>query len=216
MIALAVMIATDEAFSTAGMRIARLCAFAPALSALGAGAIVGHASERGELRALLGLGASPFRTALGAIVAGWVIGAIAVIVLASPFADASSLFPAVETKGRFVVSGGSLIQPELGVVVSPHGAIDLLSTRSEVARAFAPGRGAALWAVAPLALIAPVWICAPARAATRGAVAVVSLALVVLLLHAVAAGRVPAPLLAAAALPLAAHAAYGHLGLSLR
>src|SRR5688572_7329327 len=82
-LATVVIVATDEAGSTAPMRVARLCALQPALTALGCWAVQAQVEVRGEARALLGLGASRWRLCRGPCVAGWVLGALALGALLS-------------------------------------------------------------------------------------------------------------------------------------
>ena len=64
-LAIGVTIATDEPYSTLGTRVARLCAFAPALSAIGAAIALAQSRARGELRALETLSVTPLRMARG-------------------------------------------------------------------------------------------------------------------------------------------------------
>jgi hypothetical protein len=68
--------------------------------------------------------------------------------------------------------------------------------------------GAAATAIAPLALVVPVWITTPIRLRQRLLVAMLAALTTVLLLHAVAARQLPAPALVLAALPLGIQALY--------
>lgn len=208
-LAAVVIVATDEAGSTAPMRVARLCALQPALAALGCWAVQAQAEARGELRALLGLGASPWRLCRGPCVAAWGLGALALVTLASPWADPSSLFPVVAPAAWERV-GGQLVDPVHGVSVDARGALRFLG-QSARGVAQGPGAAAACWALAPLAAIVPVWIGAPARASVRAGTGLLSVGVVLVLLHAVAAIQIAPEWLAAAALPLAAQALAGYL-----
>jgi hypothetical protein len=59
--------------------------------------------------------------------------------------------------------------------------------------------------------VTPIWVTSPLRLWARSAVALLALALVVFLLHAVAAERLQPVWLVLAAAPLAVQAAAGHL-----
>src|SRR5690606_29874609 len=145
-LAAVVIVATDESGSTAPMRVARLCALQPALAALGCWAVQAQAEARGELRALLGLGASPWRLCRGPCVAAWGLGALALVTLASPWADPSSLFPVVAPAAWERV-GGQLVDPVHGVSVDARGALRFLG-QSARRVAQGPGAAAACWALA--------------------------------------------------------------------
>src|SRR6185503_19306495 len=146
-IAIGVTISTDEAYSTLGMRVARLCAFAPALSAIGAAVTLAQSRARGELRALEALGALPFRIARGPMVACWALGLIAALVLASPLSDVSSLFPALAAPAHWVLDRGALFDPVSGVRVLKDGSFELGTAAPALAAAFAPSGFVALLVV---------------------------------------------------------------------
>jgi len=208
--AIGIVLATDEAFSTARMRVARLCALAPALAALGAGLALSQAQARGELRALEALGGSPLRVARGAVVAGWMAGIVAVLLLASPFADPSSLFPTIGTRGFWTEESGSLADASKGLRVWPHGEIEYFGETSIARVGVAPSRIGAALAVGLLGLIVPIWVTARTGVLSRAAMAMLSVGLMIVLLHAVAAGRVGPPWLLVSALPIALEAAIAH------
>jgi len=215
-VAAGVAVATDEPLSTWPMRAARLAAFLPALSAIGAAAALAQARARGELRALAALGASPWRVTLGATAAGWLAGAIGVSVLMSPLADVRSLFPGVVVHAVWRNMGGALVDAAHGVRVEPSGAILLLAAREAPALARGPSSFEAVLAIAPLALLAPPWACAPLSTGARMIGALGTIALIIVLLHAVAAARITPGWLVFGGVILAAQAAIAHRSPSLR
>ncbi len=210
-IAIGVTISTDEAYSTLGMRVARLCAFAPALSAIGAAVTLAQSRARGELRALEALGALPFRIARGPMVACWALGLIAALVLASPLSDVSSLFPALAAPAHWVLDRGALFDPVSGVRVLKDGSLELGTAAPALAAAFAPSGFVALLVVVPLAVFLPPWTSAGLGFFSRLGVAFLALALTVVLLHAAAASRVHPAWLMSGALPIAAQALFAHV-----
>ena len=206
-IAICVVVVTDEPFSTTPMRLARLSAFAPGLGAVGAAVAVARARGRGELRAQLALGATPWRAARGAALAAAVFGLLAVALLLSPYADPSALFPAV-TPVSWHHIGAGLVESGSGVYVSPAGEPSFATLRVSFGAGYEASHGAAATAIAPLALVVPAWITTPIRLRQRLLVAMLAALATVLLLHAVAARQLPAPALVLASLPLGIQALY--------
>jgi hypothetical protein len=202
-VAAAVVVLTDEAGSSAGMRAARLAALAPGLAALGGWVSLSQASSRGELRALAALGASPWRIGLGASVAGWLIGALAALVLSSGWVDTSALFPAVATSATWTEDRGTFVEPSVGVRLLPGGSFGTLEAPRPRPMGNGPGPRDALVAFAPLAAILPIWVVAPLGLRGRTAVGALATALLIVLLHCVGGGQAPPILLVLAALPLA-------------
>lgn len=203
LLALGVVLATDEPMSTPAMRVARMAAFAPLLVTLGASVALAQARAKGELSALSALGASPWRLVRGAVLAGWVVGALAVALLVSPWADVGVLFPALPSHAAWSPDAAALLDPASGVRVTASGAIGFVGARAAARAAAPPGQLAALFAVAPLAAVAPPWAGARLSLLSRALGAGLALGLAVVLLHAVASGRAPAPALMLAAVPLA-------------
>lgn len=201
-----VVVLTDEAGSSAGMRIARLAALAPGLAALGAWLALGQASSRGELRALAALGTTPWRAGLGASMAGWLIGIASALVLCSPWADTRALFPAVSASATWLVDAGSFIEPFAGLRVLPSGAYRSLEALRPRPTGAGPGPFDALIAVGPLVGILPIWVTSPLTRWGRAAIAALSAALLILLLHWVAVRHAPAGTLVLASVPLGVHA----------
>lgn len=205
-LALAVVLATDEAGSTVGQRAARLAVFAPAVAVVAERLVLSQARARGELVALAALGASPWSQARGAMVAAWTVGALSLLVLLSPLSDVRSLFPVVQGHASFTAVPAGLYDPASGVTHAADGSVTF-GEPLLAAAAGAPGKLAAALFLAPLSLSLPLWggSALGVRARAGGAMLAGSLALVSL--HLVAAGRAPAGCLVLAALPLAAQAA---------
>jgi hypothetical protein len=200
-LAAAVVVTTDEATSTASMRLARLAALSPVVGAASLLGIAGHARAGGEVAALEALGATPWRALRGAEWAGLVLGAVAVAVLSTRWSDATSLLPAVQPVLDFVVDGRGARAAGAGLFIEPGGAIHLAALH-------APGTSAARspWSVvpciAPVALLMPPWAVTPMPLLRRAASGGATFVLVVTALHLVAAARLPAVAASAAALPV--------------
>ncbi len=211
LLAVGVVVATDEPYSTTAMRAARVSALSPALASLAVVIALAHARARGELRALAALGSEPLRVARGALVAGWLLGVVATVLLSSPLADVSALFPAVSAPTLWVVEPGALVAPASGISVSKDGVLTLLAIAGgDPVSAGPPRPWAAALAIGPLALVAPIWAASPSPWGFRLLGAGVALALVIFLLHAVAARTVSAAVLAVSAVPLAVSAFVGY------
>jgi hypothetical protein len=200
--AVGVVVATDEPGSTLGMRAARLAALLPGLAVVAESIALGQCRARGEVLALAALGASPRRIALGAMIAGWALAALAIGLLLSPLSDPRSLFPSVAHSNAWLSTGTALHDPLSGVSVLPSGALSLGEATAAPLGAATPSRGSALACIAPLALFAPVWSATQMGLVARLAGAGLALVLAIVLLHAVAAGRVPPWLLACVCIPL--------------
>lgn len=208
LLALGVVVATDEPLSTPAMRVARMAAFAPLLAALGVWLALSQARARGEISALSALGASPWRVARGAVLAGWLVGTLAVGLLVSPWANVAVLFPAMPQHAAWHRQAASLLDASVGVRVAASGAIAFVGAHP-VRAPDAPGPLAAFLAVLPLAAVAPPWAGARLSVLSRTLGAGLAAALAVVLLHAVAAQRAPAAVLVLAALPLAVECLVG-------
>ena len=198
-----VVLSTDEAFSTPGMRVARLCAFAPAIAGIAVLLSFNLARRRGELRALEALGASPWMAGWGALVAAWLFGAFACVLLLTPWSDVSSLFPEPPLASGWVAEQQGFFEPAHGIRVLSDGSVSFAAKRATIELA-PPGRLQALSAVLPLALVLPAWLLAPLGLGMRAWGLATSVGFTLVALHAVALGRVPEILLPLAAAPLAA------------
>lgn len=198
LLAAATVIATDEATSTAAMRIARIAAVSPVVSAVALLCVAAHARSRGELAALEALGASPWRALRGIELAGMAAAAVAMLVLVLPCTDATSLFPAMHPVIDWRMAGGGVRAVAPGIVVHSDGVLE--TTQSAVFPR--PGLALAAWAALPclgaVALAVPAWAATPMSLARRVSSGGASAVLAIVGFHLVAAGRVP-PLLASAA-----------------
>lgn len=208
---LVVVMATDEPGSTFGMRLARMAALAPVLAGLGGALSLAQASSRGELRALQALGASPWRTGQSVMVCGWLVGGLALATLCLPVADVRALLPVLPPSASWVVDGRSFIEPRAGLRVITSGSFELLGHVAALPRPESPETAAPLFAFGPLALWVPPWVTAPLSPKSRLAIFVTAGSLTLVLLHLVAAGTLGVAWLVAPALPVAAHALWGHV-----
>jgi hypothetical protein len=196
-LAAATIVATDEATSTAAMRVARIAAISPLVSAVALLGVAAHARSRGELSALEALGAAPWRALLGVELAGVVAAAVGMVVLVLPWADATSLFPAVHPVIDWRLAEGAARAVAPGIVVHANGVIE--TTDAAFPRAsVAPAAWVALPCIGTVACAIPAWSATPMSLARRLTSGGASVALVILGFHLVAAGRVP-PLLAGVA-----------------
>lgn len=211
-IATAIVTATDEAYSTLGHRISRLCALAPVVAALAIAIVVSQSKARGEVRALMALGLTPERTVRGATIAGLALGAVAIGLLASPWADPRSLFPAVTVDAAWVLENGALVEAGAGVRVQADGMLVLLEPRGSGPAGFLPSRAAAIAAIAPVALLTPPWVTTPMPLGLRGLTFALTVVFLVVALHVVAAGRWPPWALPFATTPLLFGLAWRKLG----
>lgn len=201
LVATGIVMTTDEAHSTVGMRVARLCTMTPALAAVAQAATLSLARQRGEARALESLGLGPWGVARGAMLAAWLLGAVSVGLLLLPVSDVSSLFPAPPVARGWVPDGDAMLSSEHGIRITRDGAIGFASTAPSTGL-LVPSRIQAMALVLPLALVLPAWLVIPGAVRSKVGVAAVALAATLLLLHAVAARRAPTIVLPLAALPL--------------
>jgi hypothetical protein len=213
---LGVVILTDEPGSTAPMRVARVAAFTPALSVAAALLCLEQARDRGELRALAALGFSPWRAARGATLAGWLLGAVAALLLVSAWADASSLFPVLPEPHGWRLAGTRWVEAARGVAVAPDGTLVLSSPTALRTTARTAHAWVSAVAIGAHALVGPPWAASPMSGAARLTGLFLSIALTVTLLHLFAAGLASAGWLVLGAAPLAVQAAYSRSVGSLR
>lgn len=195
---------TDEAGSTAGTRIARIAAFAPAAAVLGVWVTMAKAAQRGEVRALGALGAAPLRAAWGALVAGWLLGGVALAMVLLPITDVRALFPVVTHGTEWRKEREGLAAPALGVHVEPTGRVVRTPRRTDAPPAGAPGRTAVFAIVGPLAAIGPVWGAVSLTQTARLFGLAASAAAALVFFHAIAARGVAAGYGCIAAFPLLA------------
>jgi hypothetical protein len=182
----------------------------PALGAIGSRAALEQSRARGELAALEALGGSPLRVAFGASVAGWTIGALGLLLIVSPGADPSSLFPVATRADPWLPAGAELWNAAAGVRIDAQGGLRLAAAPPRQHSISTPDGLVALVATAPVAVVLPLWISARLGLVSRVAGALGVLALMISLFHALAASRTSAGWLSLAALPMAAQALVAH------
>lgn len=197
-----VVVMTDEVYSTAGMRVARLCAFSPLMAGVASASCLELARRRGELRALEALGASPWGAGWGALCAAWLFGVAMALTLLTPLVDVSSLFPEPPVSSGWLLQGDAFVEPARGIRVEADGRVEFIDKQSAPRAFLSPGGLEALAAVLPQALVLPPWLVAPIRMAGRAFGLGLTLALTLLALHAAALGRMPQLLLPLVAAPL--------------
>lgn len=200
-LAVLVVIATDESFSTLGMRAARLAAFSPGLSAVAAAVVMAQVESRGEARALMALGAPFWRVVQGVRLAGWLWGAVALVVVLSPLSDPSALFPAV-TPAAWRVHGSGLVESQSGVFVNALGELGFGALQGMASPSYLPSRAAAALAIVPLSAVVPVWMTVVRSLSARLLGGAVVVLVTVVLLHGVAARQWSTLLLLGTGMPL--------------
>lgn len=207
LIIVGVVVATDEAYSTAQMRVARLCAFAPLVAGVALVLSLNRAQRRGELRALAGLGASPWAAAWGALCAAWLFGGFAAVAVLTPFADVSALFPEPPVSSGWTLAGAGFFEPSRGIEVVANGSVRFLEPEHAVAPFSKPAGWQAMATLLPQALVLPAWLAAPLTPRTRAWGFGLTLALTLLALHSAALGRLSGFLLPLVAAPIGAQLA---------
>lgn len=189
-IVFAVGMATDERGSSFAERLARLAALLPITGGLASALISSQARSRGEIRALMALGASPSIAVRGALAGSVLIGLLGVLLVVSGAADLRSLFPHVPQEPAWRLVGDAWVNATEGWVVGTGGEIDFRGSaaRAQVSpREFVPATALALF-VASFAL--PAWALQPSRPARRLGVALALAMVAVASFHLVGAGRV--------------------------
>lgn len=187
-LAAAIVVATDERTSTTAMRIARLGALGPLIACLSVLAVCAHAHARGEIGALEALGMRPWEAARGAEIAGWAFGAMSLFVLALPWTDPSSLFPAFLPPLDWVMDAGGDAARSTAATVFADGTIRL-AEHATARIASSPGSAAALACLIPVAFAGPAWAVTPMRGRLRVLSVSTAATLLIVVLHALAARR---------------------------
>jgi hypothetical protein len=196
----AVAVATDETTSTWRMRAARFAAFAPVSASVAVLVLAARLRANGELRALEALGTPPWR-ALGASQAlGQGLGLAGALLLLTPWADSSSLFPAVRPGADWVFGAAGDFAQAPGVTLLAGGAM-VLGARAVPAASIIAG-ASALPCLVPLALVLPAWSVTPMTAELRGGSGLAAASCALAVLHLIAAGRTPSLVGGAAVFPL--------------
>jgi hypothetical protein len=202
-LAAVIVVTTDEATSTAGMRFARLAALGPLVACLSVLSVCAHARVRGEIGALAALGMKPWEAARGAALAGWAFGLLALVPFALPWVDPGSLFPRFSPPIDWVMDASGASARSAAATVFADGAITAVRQGSARA-AEVPERWAALACLAPIALSGPAWAVTPMSHGRRVASILAAGGLLIVVLHAIAAGRITALFAPVAAVPLLA------------
>ncbi|MGE0324690.1 MAG: hypothetical protein AB7K71_01080 [Polyangiaceae bacterium] len=197
--------ATDEAGASWSQRAARVGALGPLLGGIATWLCGQLGRARGESGALSALGVPPARLERGAVIGGWVLAALGLILALGPWATQHSLFPALESgrnwqvlpDGALAEASGARYHPRLGLTPGPQ-----LAAPPAISYWFA-----SLGFLVPLVVAVPPWVVdlrpTLGRLALAGSALLTSVALALWLLHGVAASRLPWPLLVLTPLPLA-------------
>jgi hypothetical protein len=211
--------ATDEGGLSFAERAGRALPLTPGCAAVGTWAALAPALLRGEVGALEGLGQSPARSALCAVLGGAAVGLAAALAIAFLHAiDIRGFYPMATRAGAWVWENGSFVDSARGVRVGADGAPQLeapvpaavlaaIPHRGRIAAALATAAAAfslpALLATAMLARLRPGW----RRAVLDAALAFAAIAASLVLFQAAAARRSPALLAALPPALLLVHAA---------
>jgi len=197
-LAVVVMVATDETTNTFGGRLGRLASVAPIVGAGAAYLAMQQAIARGEMRALAAAGAGPTRARLGLLVGGAAVGALGPILAMLPAVDLGTLFPsAASAASHWSMYAGAWFDARRGIAVQPNG--DLGFAGPLTAGEFMqnpPPRATTALALGLAALGCPLWSAARASGAHRLLVAVAVTSGAFVVFHLVAAGRVAPGILA--------------------
>lgn len=197
-----VVVGTDEAASTAGMRLARLAALAPVAAAVATLAVVAQSKGRGEVRAVTALGVAPWASVRGARTAAVLFGLLTPLGLLVPGTDPRSLFPSARAPAEWVIADGEALDRADGVRIGPEGGPSFVAPLPARDRP-EPSTMAALLCLWPVAALVPLWAVTPMAVGGRLLGAFGTVAASVLILHAMASGRVGAAAGPLAVLPLA-------------
>jgi hypothetical protein len=186
-----IMLGTDDGASTHATRLGRLAALSSLAGAGGAFLAVAQARSRGELRALRATGTSPFRSALGGVLGGVLVGLCGVALAWAPGVDLTPLFPrALSPEGTWTQDGATWIDAVHGVRVAADGAVKWAGGRADVRTATTETPFVPTMAALVLAAIAlPLWATVDGGAVRRGVVCFAIASAVVLVFHLVAAQR---------------------------
>src|SRR5262245_50109068 len=106
------IVATTDEGASLPRRAAMCAALTPVACSLGALAAMRIASARGEISALCGIGVSPSRAALGAILGGAAMSLVGACIAASGWADLGALFPtAPPARAWLFADDGTMREP---------------------------------------------------------------------------------------------------------
>ncbi|MBX3181746.1 MAG: hypothetical protein KIT72_12220 [Polyangiaceae bacterium] len=194
---------TDEADASWSARAARIGALGPIAAASATALAVLGSSRRGETRALAALGLSARQIHVGACLAGWLTGALGLLLVLSPLSDASALFPHVARHGGWLLTEAGLTDPS-GASWSVAQGLTPSAVRAAPSATPNP-LIPSLLLLGPSALLLPPWVIS--HSATRRRVwgfacLALSAWLCLSLAHAVAAERLPSACLLLGVAPL--------------
>jgi hypothetical protein len=147
------------------------------------------------------------------LAAAWACGAVGCVVLLSPLADATVLFPFAMPSDSWQAAGAGLVDVTHGVRVEPDGAI-WIGAGSGVAVVTRPRAVQALVVVSSLTVWVPLTVAIPGPTAIKTAGLTLALVVAIVVAHAVGAGQMSSGWLAISALPLVVAAvalAWSHL-----
>lgn len=213
-VALALGIATDEPGSSPASRLARLAALLPVIGGLASALVSSQAQSRGEIRALMALGASPLSAVRGALTGAVLVGLSGVLSILSGAADLRSLFPHIPREPAFRLVDGAWLNAAEALRVSRAGDVSFTGEALAPAAGAPPGAtfGTAL-ALLVASLSIPAWALRPSSKVRRLAVSVALGMVAVISFHLVAAEQAPPLVLVSAPLLLLVDVAVGGGGL---
>lgn len=208
LLALAVMMATDETTNTLGGRLARFAAVAPLVGAGATFLSAQQARVRGEARALEAVGTTPLRAMLGLMLGGMAVGALGPILAMLPAVDLGTLFPtAGPVANHWSMQDGVWHDVRHGLAVEPGGSLAWTGAPGVAwIEARSAPRAATALSLAIAALGCPLWTVAQGDGVRRVVVAAAVVGGGIVAFHLVAVGRLSPLALAAPPLVLVAEA----------
>jgi len=201
-VALVIMVASDEGGAGFPSRLGRLASLVPLAGGLGASIVAAQARARGEALALGALGVRPSRATRGAAGGGGLVGALGALLPLSRRVDLGSLFPRLPPTTSWGAAGPNVLRDAAhGIAVRSTGEILRLSeggrwgqgmpTLEAVVLSGSGGLRAATAAALFIAAIAvPLWGVASSGRVRRIAVGVPLSFAAIAAFHLVAAERV--------------------------
>lgn len=197
-LAVVVMVATDETTNTFAGRLGRFASVAPIVGAGAAYLAMQQAIARGEMRALAAAGAGPSRARLGLLVGGAAVGALGPILAMLPAVDLATLFPsAASAASHWAMYAGAWYDARRGIAVQPTGELGFAGPLAASDFMLGPPpRATTALALALAAVGCPLWSAARASGARRLLVAAAVTSGAFFVFHLVAAGRAAPTVLA--------------------
>ncbi|MFO0757934.1 MAG: hypothetical protein U0359_15665 [Byssovorax sp.] len=205
---IALIVATTDEGAPWPRRLGMIAALLPLAASLAVLATIRLAAARGELVALGALGVDPVRQVEGAVAGGALIGLAGPLLGALGGLDLGGLFPRPALAAAWQVEGAHLRELGQGLLVGPGGELARVPPGAPVETIVSGGVLA--WTLLSIVLSAaagPLWTGAPRLGKGRLAAGIGAVLLAVVAFQAVAARRLPAPLLLAGPLLLLIDAA---------